>query len=564
MNKIDLEKTTINGVFSHFLDYYKKIFNEGWSAGYELKLTLKNCYEDLERYDYDPTNAHVRIEFMETLCKQTKNRFYGKPLKLMKWEKALLEVVYSFKKINGLRKYKQIVLLVARKNGKTTLSAGDCNTDLFIGSGGQDICCSSNDDAQADLVFQEIDNMREAIDPDGKHTNRNKRGLKNIKNHSRVFKISERQKNKEGRNITKAIIDEVHEMRENTIFMSIWQSSSVVEDPIIFEITTEGIVDNGYLDKRLAYSRKVLKKEIDDDSLLPWLYTQDSENELWTDPSSWWKSNPSMGIIKQWEYLEDNVEKAKTSREDRAFILCKDFNIKQNKAIAWLMESEIENAETFDFERFREGYYIGGIDLSETTDLTAAAVLIQKGQKKYVAVMYFIPESKANSENNTNLERKDYHSLAQKGLVRILPGNEVSYEAITQWYWELYEKYRLKPFKFGYDQWNAKGLIKDLEYKFGQGVTEKIRMDYSVLSNPMRSLGADFKDHQVNYQNNELTKWNLKNVAVKTNNSGLIMPVKVQSSSTRIDGAVSMMIAYAVKSMYQSDFETLMNMGGEE
>ncbi len=563
MNKIDLKNTTINGVHSYFLDYYKKVMIEGWVAGQEVRAVLQLCFEDLKIYHYDSSNAHVRIEFTETLCKQSKNRFYGKPLKLMKWEKALLEVIYSFKKPNGLRKYKQILLLIARKNGKTTLSAADCNTDLFIGSGGQDICCSSNDDAQADLVFQEIDSMREVIDPDGKHTRRNKKGLKNLGNRSRVFKISERQKNKEGRNITKAIIDEVHEMRDNTIFMSIWQSTSVVDDPIVFEITTEGTVDGGYLDKRLAYARKVLKKEIDDEDLLPWLYTQDSENEIWSNRDSWWKSNPSIGVIKQWDYLEKNVEKARTSREDRAFILCKDFNIKQNKAIAWLMHNEIENLETFDFEEFREGFYIGGIDLSETTDLTAASVLIQKGQKKYFAVMYFISESKANSENNTNLERKDYHSLAQKGLVRILPGNEVTYEAVTQWYWELYEKYRLKPFKFGYDQWNAKGLIKDLEYKFGQGVTEKIRMDFMAMSNPMRSLGADFKDHQVNYQNNELTKWNLKNVAVKTNNSGLIMPVKVQSSSNRIDGAVSMIIAYAVKSMYQADFETLMNKGGE-
>lgn len=563
MNKVDLKKRTINNVHSYFLEYYHRVFYEKWIVGHEIKQVLEKCLIDLENYAFDPTDAHIRIEFKETLCKQSKNRFYGKPLELMLWEKAFLEVIYGFKKTNGLRKYQQILLLVARKNGKTTLSAADCNTDLFIGNGGQDICCSSNDDAQADLVFQEIDNMREAIDPDGNHTHRNRKGLKNIKNRSRVFKISERQKNKEGRNITKAVIDEVHEMRDNTIFMSIWQSASVVEDPLIFEITTEGIVDEGYLDKRLAYARKVLKSEIDDDSLLPWLYTQDSENEIWKNPSSWWKSNPSMGVIKQWEYLEQNVEKARTSREDRAFILCKDFNIKQNKAISWLMENEIENAATFNFEDFRDGYYIGGIDLSETTDLTAASVLIQRGQKKFFAVMYFISEAKANNEKNTNLERKDYRMLAQKGLIQILPGNEVSYEAITQWYWDLYENYRLKPYKFGYDQWNAKGLIKDLEFKFGKGVTEKIRMDYSIMSNPMRSLGADFKSHLVNYQNNELTKWNLKNVAVKTNNSGLIMPVKVQSQSNRIDGAVTMMIAYAVKSMYQSDFETLMDMGGE-
>lgn len=561
MNRVDLEASKINGKHSYFLDYYNMIFHRGWIAGHEIKVTLKKLYDDLQIYDYKMKESHLRIEFAQTFCKQSKNRFYGKTIQYMKWQKALIEIIYSFYHPGTKRRrFNEVIIMIGRKNGKSTFVAADCNTDLFIGDGGQDICCSSNDDAQADLVFQEIDSMREMLDPIGRYTKRNRKGLKNIKNRSTIFKISDRTRNKEGRNITKAVIDEVHEMKDNTIFMSISQSSSIAQNPLIYEITTEGIVDGGYLDKRLSYARSVLNQEIDDESLLVWLYTQDSIEEIWTDPNSWWKSNPSIGEIKQWDYLEKNIEKAKISREDRAFILCKDFNIKQNKAISWLLEDEMSNTDSFSLEQFRGAFYIAGIDLSETTDLTAVSFMFIKKGISFFHTMYFIPESKARGENNTNLEKKNYFDWMQQKLVIILPGNEVNYDSITEYMWSLYENYRLKPFKIGYDNWNAKGLVQDLENKFGEGITERVRMDFNTLSNPMRALGADLKDGNVNYQNNEMTRWCLKNVAVKTNNTGQIMPVKVQGSGMRIDGAVTMMICYNIKTNYRTEFDAL---GGE-
>lgn len=562
MNIIDLTNETINGKHSYFLEYYNKIFHDGWVAGVEMKRILTNLLEDLQedRYDYDVTESHMRIAFAETFCVQTKNKFYGKPIRYLLWQKARKEVTFSFlRKDTHLRRFKQVLEVVARKNGKSTDKASEGCTDLFIGRGGMDICCSSNDDNQADLIYQEINNMRQAMDPRSKRTHKNQKGIFNIRNKSKIFKISDKTQNKEGRNICVAYIDETHEMIDNVIFMSIWQSMSVVDDPILYEITTEGIVDDGYLDKRLVYARKVLNKEIEDEELLVWLYTQDNENEIYTDELSWYKSNPSLGVIKSWDYLRSNVNKARTSREDRAFILCKDFNLKQNNALSWLLEDEVRNDATFNLEDFRDMYYIGGIDLSETTDLTACDMMFIKDGRIYFKTMYFIPETKATNNIRINNEKKDYLDWATKGYVTILPGSEVNYDAVVQWLWDMYTTYGVRPYKIGYDQWHAKGLVKEIEYRFGTNVCEKVGMDFNNLSNPMRCLGSDLKMHLVNYDANEVSKWCLKNVAIKTNNLGQIMPIKVQGKSeNRIDGAVTKIICYAIKASFITDF-TLLN-----
>lgn len=559
---LNLNEETINGVHSYFLEYYNKVFRDGWIAGIEIKRELRNLMDDLksDKYDYDMTESHMRIAFAETFCVQTKNKFYGQPIKFLLWQKARKEVVFSFfHKGTHKRRFQQVIELVARKNGKSTDKASEGNTDLFIGGGGLDICCSSNDDAQADLIFQEIDNMRMAMDPRGKRTKRNQKGLFNLLNKTKIFKISDKTRNKEGRNIVYAYIDEIHEMKDNTIFMSIWQSCSIAPNPIVYEITTEGMVEDGYLDHRLDYARKVLNKEIEDDALLVWLYTQDSEEEVWTDEKSRYKSNPSLGVIKSVDFLRANVERARVDRENRAFILCKDFNIKQNNAVAWLLEEEIDNPATFNLDEVRDMYYIGGIDLSETTDLTAVDMMFIKDGRALFKSMYFIPESKVDGDFIINSEKRDYRTWAQKGYVTILPGTEVNYDAIVQYLYDLFMMYNVRPFKIGYDQWHAKGLVKQLEATFGEGVCEKVKMDFMSLSNPMRALSADFKKHIVNYDNNEVSKWCLKNVALKTNNIGQIMPIKVQGKhGNRIDGALSKIICYAVKSMYYSDF-TLLN-----
>ncbi|MGG7163785.1 terminase large subunit [Clostridium ihumii] len=554
---VKLANSEINGKHSWLLEYYNKSLTGEIVLGNELKICLKNLIEDLadDRFIYDTSGADLRIEFIETFCKHTKSPFNGMPFLLELWEKAVIEAFYSFKwKDTGLRRFKKLILLVARKNGKSTFCAALCFTEFMIGNAGSDIICSSNDDAQANLIFDEINNMREMFDKKSKRTHKNLKGIFNLKNKSTIKKLSDKTRNKEGRNIELAILDESHEMKDNVIAKSIEQSQSIKDEPMFINITTEGFVDDGYLDKELIYARKVLKREIEDDTLLPWLYTQDSETEVYQDEQSWFKANPSLGTVKKIQYLRDQLRKAQHDKAERVFTLSKDFNFKQNSSEAWLMEKDIVNDLTYNIEEdFVGAIGLGAVDLSETTDLSSAKVLIKRpnDNTKYILQKYFIPETKV--EEGSEEDKKNYLEWAKQGLIHVCRGNEVDYSDIVMWFVSLYKKYNIRLFKIGYDRWNAKSFVKEMEdYGFE---LEKIGQDYNNLSTPMKLVEADLKSKLINYNKNPIDIWCLKNTVAKVNQYGQIMPMKHNDTGTqRIDGAVTLIILYAVYDRYRREY----------
>ena len=321
----------------YLVQYYNAVKNGKIIAGREIKTELFKLISDLNsnHYKYDVAEARKRIAFMECLCLQGKKPFYMQPVQLMLWQKAFIETIYSFKKysneLNGwIRRFQDILLLVARKNGKSTLMAADGHTDLRIGDGGMDIVCASNDDRQAGLIWNEIDGMRKRIDPKSRWTKKNLSQITNLSNDTKIFKMSSKTQNKDGRNIDKVFMDESHDARNDEIAAACWKSMSAKDEPLFINLTTEGFINDGYLDEKLIYARGVLNDEIDDDAFLPWLYTQDSEQEIWQDESSWYKSNPSLGVIKKWSFLRREIATAKIQKSARMHTLCKDFNIKQN------------------------------------------------------------------------------------------------------------------------------------------------------------------------------------------------------------------------------------------
>ncbi len=551
--------------------YYDRIQVGEIVVGHDLRRQLDLLIADLndDRFVYDTREAEFRITFIERFCRHTKAPFYGKPFMLELWQKALVEVLYSFRwtpkgylehysepmLLPNLRRFKKLLLIIGRKNGKSTLTAALAMTELMIGEAGTDIVCSSNDDAQSKIVFDEINNMREQFDPDDKRTYKNLKGIGNRKNKSSVFRLSERTRNKEGRNVGMGILDESNEMRDNTIAKSIDQSMSTKFQPMFINITTEGFLRDGYLDSELRYARSVLDGDADDPTLLSWLYTQDSEAEIWQDEQTWQKSNPSLGTIKQRKYIVDQMRKAQLDKAERIFMLAKDFNIRQNTSTAWLVEQDFMNPSTFDTEDFRGMIGIGGIDLSETTDLCCAKALIMRpgDSTKYFLTRYFIPESKI--EQGSKQDKQNYLEWAKQGLIEVSPGNENNHSLITKWYVDLYKQFGIRMYKIGYDAWGSKYLVRELE-EIGFE-TEKVPMDWG-LSNPMKLLEADLKSQMVNYSDNPIDKWCLGNVGLKVDNLGRIMPVKVNDQSNRrIDGAVTKIIAYAVYQRNQTEYLSL-------
>lgn len=546
---------------THLWQYWHLIETGETIAGIELKTELRKLLDDMDsdRYVYDTSKADFKMFFMEHCVRLTKSPFYGKPMILLPWQKAFIEVIYSFKMAeDGTDRFRRILLLIARKNTKSETCSGLGLTELITGQEGEDIVCSSNDDNQAGILYEAINTMRLMIDPKQKDTWKNQQWIKCNMNGSKVFKLSDRTRNKEGRNIDFAIVDECHEMKDNVIVKSIEQSQSLKPNPKLILITTEGFVNDGFLDEELKKARAILSGE--DDSIsaeryLPWLYTQDSEQEIWTDERTWEKSNPTIGKIKRWDYMREQVDKARRSKADRMFTLSKDFNFKVSNSESWLMSDVLEYSRTYDLEEFRGAIALGGVDLAETTDMCSAKILMMRpdDSTKYVHSMYWIPEGKLESADDAEAGAK-YTEWAKAGLIRITEGNEVDVSAVADWYAELYKENGIRLFMCGYDQRFAKEFLKRMEaYGFD---CEMIYQNRYVLSSPMRLVEADIKDQLINYNDNPIDKWCLGNTSVRIWDTGHIMPVKIKGQAARrIDGTASLINAYEVYRRYRTEFK---------
>ena len=565
---------------SYIRAYWQEICDGKAIVGYYVKRQVELLIADLENPNLriDFAESEKRIRFIEKECRHSEAPFAGKPFILMLWQKAVIEAIFAIKIFNEevgrfVRKYQEVLLVVARKNGKTPFGSAISLSEWCCGEMGTKILYGSNDYDQADLLFMATDAMREASPKLARCTRRNQKGIffGNLKQKSRVGKftgqnkgsirkISARTSAKEGRNIKIGVVDEVHELKDDALIMPIKQALSTQEESLYIELTTEGFTDDGYLDDRLKLAAAVLDGEVEKPNFLIFWYAQDNEEEIWRDESSWLKSNPSLGVVKKWSFLRGMVEDAKLSASTRAFVLAKDFNIKQNSSSAWLTEDVIINKATFDPESLRGQFYIGGFDFSETTDLTAAVALFVNPwtQEKHALSMYFVPEVKAEAlleDNPLNPEKKNYVEWSRQGLVTICPGTEVDPDAVISWFVGLLQSYDCRPLRIGFDNWHAKGIKDGLSAAFGADVLERIGMDFMSLNGAMSSLESDLTLKKLLYNDNPITRWTLRNVALKLNTIGLKMPVKkFGSPKNRIDGAVALMIAYATLSRFRSDY----------
>lgn len=547
---------------NYLLDYWNLIQTKQVIVGYWLKQQIKNLVNDLDdpRYIYDTREAHTRFKFQEKLCLQSKAPYYMKPIQLMPWQRAWWEAIYSFKMAEtGKRRFTEGLLEIARKNGKSTTFAADGDFDLFCGQGGVDICCASNDDRQAKLIWKEIGGMRQRLDPKKLVTSQNLTEIRNVKKNITIFRLSSLTKSKDGYNFAKFYLDESHDIREENgqseIAEAGWRGMSSQEEPLFLNCTTQGFNRDCYLDHKISYAKKVISGEIDDDHFIAFLFEQDSEQEVWQDEASWEKSNPALRYgVKKIDKLRRDVETAKYDKATRIHLLTKDFNIPQSAAQSWLMLEDYDyRIDNFDLFDFKNSLVLGAVDLSATTDLSSAKVLMMKPgtKQKYIVSHYWIPESKLEQSSDKEAGAR-YADWARDGLLTIHEGNEIDISQIADWFLKLYRKYGFRPYKIGYDQRYAKTFIERCgEYGFETEMLAQGR----ALSNAMKLVEADLKSRVINYNHNELDKWCLSNCCCKVDNYGNIQPVKIPGQpGKRIDGALTFIMVYEMYRRYRTDF----------
>ena len=549
-------------------EYYKWIEENPNKVCKKVKTIYKRLVEDIHKekevsftkegrvethkYHFDIKKATRPIEFIEKYCKQSKGKWNGKQLKLQLFQKAMIEAAFGFVDENGNRKYKKVIFFVARKNGKSVLDSAIANYMLVADKeGGAEVYSIATKKEQAKIVWDEAKRMIKKSPALNKRIRCLIGGIYYDATDSYFRALASDSNSLDGLNSHLVIADEVHAWKDKNLLDVMYDSMSAREQPMLLETSTMGTVRQNVFDIEYDYASQVIDGTIEDETLLPIIYELDDEKE-WINEECWYKSNPALGVIKSTKDLRDKVERAKANPIELVNLLCKDFNVRQNSVNAWLTFEDLNNEEIYT--EWKDGYVIGGCDLSSTTDLTCATLLgVCKGKIR-VKQMYWIPTNYL--EKKVIEDKIPYDKWLKSGYLRLSGDSKIDYHDITLWFLEEVQNNDLRPLWIGYDSWNANFWCDEMKEN-GFDMVE-VRQGYKTESAPLKQMKADLIDKKINYNNNPILKWNLSNVAIKQDDNDNIMITK-EKSRQRIDGVASLMDAYVVFVNKRSEYLNYIN-----
>lgn len=543
---------------NYIIEYNEKIQSGEIVTSNRVKKVYARLVDDIEKkgiYHFDIERANKPVEFIETFCKHSKGEWIGNSIELELFQKAYLQALFGFVNDEGIRRFKESFFLVARKNGKSTLASGiELYMAIADGEGGAEVVSAATKKEQANIVFKEAVNMVSQSEYLRKHLKKRKTDIYFPATFSTISALSSDSNTLDGLNLHCAVIDELHAIKDRNLYEVLKQGMSARRQPLLLMITTAGTVRENIYDDIYQYATKVADGIVEDERFLPVIYELDNRDE-WTKPENWLKANPSLGRIKKYDDLAEKVERAKKNPSEISGILTKDFNIRETIAGTWMTFDDINNESTFDIKDIENCYAISGVDLSSTTDLTCSTILVMKPNSniKYVLQQYFIPSELL--ERKINEDKVPFDLWQKQGLVTITEGNRVDYSYVTNWFLTMVKQHGIRPLWVGYDSWNAQYFTEEMKAN-GFDMVE-VRQGFKTLSTPMKELEAELMSKHINYNNNPILKWNLTNVAKKSDENGNIRPVKFGPSKMRIDGAMSLMIAYTVLLKNYQDYKNM-------
>jgi phage terminase large subunit-like protein len=510
-------------------------------------------------YRFDETAGNRPIAFIEAFCCHSKGKWARKPLRLELFQKAKIQLAFGWvDKQTGLRRFREVVDVRGRKNGKSTETAA---IELFMLVGdkehGADVFACANKLDQSKLIFDEAVNMRSQSEALRNITRKRQWDIYFSATFSTLKPLAADTKTMDGLNAHFFSLDEFHEASNSKIYDVLVQSQSSRQQPMAWLISTNGFVREMFFDDKYNYCASVAlwQPGFDDYRLLPLLYELDSREEF-ADPKCWVKANPGLHSIKSAETLADNVDKAKRDPKFLPTILTKDFDLPENTATAWLDFASAVNETAVSMEYLEHSYAVGGCDLSSVRDLTAATLLIRKPNDPnfYVLQQCFLPRARVEALEQTNIREAPYKQWADQGWLTLCEGATVDFRAVTQWFVDMVQKHDVRPLFIGYDRALA-GYWAEEMVQAGFDI-EKIAQGAKTWTYPFKQLAGLFEEHRVVYQNSPMLRWAVLNTGVKSLNADGIQsqqPVKT-SESRRIDPLVSLLNAYTCYLNHEEDF----------
>lgn len=566
--KSSAEKQGRSAENNYIVEYYEAIRNGSIVVGHWMMLLLEFLINGLseKRFFYSSEKADEVIDWIETHCFHTEGPLAPQPLKLELWEKAFVASIYGIVDERGFRQFREVVLIVSRKNGKSLLAAAIAKYEWQCGGYGSKVYNIAPKLAQADIIYSNVWQMT-TLDPEyialklelsekDMH-NKNVKDTSILPRHrmsdlfipalnASVMKIAFSAKKSDGFNPSFCACDEVAAwegdagLKQYEVMKS---GMGARPEAILLSCTTSGYVNDGIYDELLKRCTRFLLGNSKEKRLLPFLYMID-DIEKWNDLEELRKSNPNLGVSVSREYLLDEIAVAEGSLSKKAEFITKYCNLKQNSSLAWLDAHVIEKmaGDTLRLEDFRSSYCVAGVDLSQTTDLTAATVVIEKNGELYVFAKFWLPAEKIDEA--IARDGVPYNIYVQRGLLELAGENYVDYKACYEWLKNLIEQYEILPLKVGYDRYSAQYLVQDLE-AYGFQCDDVYQGDN--LWGVLQEMEGLFKDGKVHIGDNDLLKIHLLNSAIKMSTErGRGKLVKI-SPTAHIDGVAALADAFCVR-----------------
>ena len=547
--------------YSPILEYYERIKSGAEVVSRKIARVYRKLAEDLNGsigadgtvYHYSHSRANHILEFAENYCRHSKGKLGGQLVVLELWEKAMLAAMFGFIDDEGRRRYREIILIVAKKNGKSLIGS-IVGLYLQVGDGepGAEVYAVATKKDQAKIIWGEAKRMVNKS-PELRRIIKPLVGEMDCAANESVFKpLASDTDTLDGLNVHGALMDEVHQWRDGVaLYDIIADGTTAREQPMVLITSTAGVVREDIYDNKYEYAEKVILGYDDpdagivDDHFLPFIYELDSREE-WEKEECWKKANPGLGTIKNIRQLRDKVARAKQEPSLQRNLLCKEFNIRETAGGSWLSFDDLNNETLFDVRELKPRYGVGGADLSSTDDLTAACVIfmLPGSPEIYVIPMFWIPENSVERHIRTDHIR--YDIWIEKGWVRTCPGNKINPDVVWEWFVEIQEEYDIYLNIVGYDSWSAEMWANKMKQTFGEKTMHPVIQGKKTLSNPMKMLAKDFEAHRIIYNNNGLLKWCIANTSVDEDKNGNIQPIKSRRATQRIDGLAALLDAYTV------------------
>lgn len=541
---------------NYIYTYYQHLKDGSASAGEYIHLWYEKVVKDLENkvYYFDPKAAQHVIDYGENYCRHHEGALAPNKIKLEEWQKAFLSVVFGCKDYDtGARHYREIVLIMGRKNGKTLLAALVSSYCAFKdGEYGGRIYMAAPKLAQASLCFNAFYQMVKKEPALDKRAKKRRTDIYIENSNTTIAPLAFSAKRSDGLNCSCVIADEIASWQGDAglKFYEVLKSSvGARKQPIILNITTAGYIDNGIYDELMVRCTRVLKGDSQESRLAPFLYMIDDVSR-WDCIDELAKANPNLGVSISVDYLLEEIRIAEGSLSKRSEVLTKYANVKQNSSTAWLSSEAVKYAtgDGLTFEDFRSSYAIAGVDLSMTTDLTSACVIIERDGEYYVFSHFWLPSAKL--EEATARDGVPYNIMIQKGLLSLSGDGFIDYADVYDWFVMLVEEYEILPLCVGYDRYSAQYLIKDLnEYGFK---TDSVYQGYN-LTPAVNDVEGLLNSKKLHIGNNVLLMQHMLDTALTIDADSNRRKIVKISPHCHIDGVAAILCALIVKQKWYEE-----------